>query len=346
MMLEQYLRDLENRLDDGQEHQLLQEWICFADGQLGDGPFAPPRRTPAPPAIDWPDIRINQAIASDEQMVLSQFKLCSDQLAEGSDRLLSVRTNYGVGIIPRFYGADAYIMPDAMNCLPNVRALSERQLRQIAAGSLPDFASGYGPHIFAVARMYREIRQQYPKIGRWIRIDHPDCQGPLDIVELLWGSTLFYALYDEPDLVHALLDNVTCFYQAFLDHWFAIMPAADTYHAYGGRLHAGSITIRDDSAMNLSPELCRQFVHPYDARILDHFRAGAIHFCGRGDHYIADMVQSNGLTAIDLSQPHLNNMARILSETVDRGINLHPVPDPGLADAGLAGHAVHRLSLA
>jgi hypothetical protein len=96
--------------------------------------------------------------------------------------------------------------------------------------------------------------------------------------------------------------------------------------------------------MNLSPEMCRTFVHPYDARLLDRY-GGAIHFCGRGDHYMADMVRSKGLSAIDMSQPHLNDMKRILRATVDQGINLHTVNDPSIDALLGSDHTWPRLSL-
>jgi len=345
-MIDRYLNDLENRLDPEQEEALLTAWIGFADGKVGAGPFEPPKRIPAPPGLDWPDIRINDALADEEKMLLSQFKLCSDQLASGSGLLLSVRANYGVGIIPSFFGAEPFIMPEHMNCLPNVKPLAggSRTIGKLVSAALPDLDQGYGPRVFRMAELYRQVRARYPRIARYVRVDHPDCQGPFDIVELLWGSDVFLSLFDEPELVHALLDRLCCFYIRFMDAWFAAMMPTDNYHAYFGRLHRGRITLRDDSAMNLSPEMCRTFVHPYDARLLDRY-GGAIHFCGRGDHYMADMVRSKGLSAIDMSQPHLNDMKRILRATVDQGINLHTVNDPSIDALLGSDHTWPRLSL-
>jgi uroporphyrinogen-III decarboxylase len=74
--------------------------------------------------------------------------------------------------------------------------------------------------------------------------------------------------------------------------------------------------------MNLSPEAYAQFIRPMDQRILDEFGGGQIHFCGRGDHFIEAMCQMNGLSAIAMSQPHLNDMEKIYRNTVDKGIKL------------------------
>ena len=156
MMLDQYLTDLENRLDSNQEEMLRQAWIDFADGKVeATGQhFCPPQRIPSAPSLTWPEININDALADEDLMVLSQFKMCSDQLASGSGLLLSVRANYGVGIVPSFFGAEPFIMPREMNCLPNVKPLAGglTALEKLAADPIPDLDRGYGPHIFSIAR--------------------------------------------------------------------------------------------------------------------------------------------------------------------------------------------------
>jgi uroporphyrinogen-III decarboxylase len=87
-------------------------------------------------------------------------------------------------------------------------------------------------------------------------------------------------------------------------------------------LHKGRIMIRDDSAMNLSPEMFDEFIKPHDQRLLSEFGGGAVHFCGRGDHYIDRLTRMEGLYAVNLSQPECNDMERIFRHTVDRGIRL------------------------
>ena len=80
--------------------------------------------------------------------------------------------------------------------------------------------------------------------------------------------------------------------------------------------------LRNDSAMNLSPDLYREYAAPYDGWLLDHFGGGAVHFCGRGDHYIETLCALPGLYGINMSQPHLNDMETIYRNTVDKGIPL------------------------
>jgi uroporphyrinogen-III decarboxylase len=139
---------------------------------------------------------------------------------------------------------------------------------------------------------------------------------------VVWGSSIFYALIDRPALVHGLLDLVTATYIRALEAWLEIVPFRPAGNAHWGLYHRGNLMLRDDSAMNLSPAMFAEFIRPYDQRLLDHFGGGAIHYCGRGDHYLPLVAEMPGVTAINLSQPECNDMERVFEFTVDRGLNI------------------------
>ena len=63
-----------------------------------------------------------------------------------------------------------------------------------------------------------------------------------------------------------------------------------------------------------------EFIAPYNQRILRECGGGADHFCGRGDHYIDQLTDLEGLHAVNLSQPEYNDMEVIYQATVDKGI--------------------------
>ena len=62
----------------------------------------------------------------------------------------------------------------------------------------------------------------FPKVSEYVRIYHPDLQGPMDVCELLWGSELFLAMLDTPDLVHASLKLITETYIMTWNAYFEI----------------------------------------------------------------------------------------------------------------------------
>jgi uroporphyrinogen-III decarboxylase len=130
-------------------------------------------------------------------------------------------------------------------------------------------------------------------------------------------------MYEEPELVHAMMTLLTDTYTAFMNKWYEICPMNPGINVHWASIrHKGTILLRDDSAMNLSPELYEEFAAPYDGELLKRFGGGAVHFCGRGDHYIETLTSLPGLTGINLSQPELNDMEKIYRCTVDRGIKI------------------------
>lgn len=323
-MIEQYLEDLENRIDSGIEEELLSQWKRFLDGKLNASFFSPCRRRHSPPAVEWPKVSVNEALDDMDQMALQQLATCSDALVKGTGAIMNVRPNYGIGILPSVFGAEIFIMEAELNTLPTSRPLAGGvdTARRILKDGIPALDTGYGDRCFAMTRHFVGLFSGYPKIAKYVQIYHPDLQGPMDVCELLLGSAIFVNLIEEPDLVKAILHLITQTYVRFMYEWQRIVPPRNGYSSHWGMLHKGHIMIRDDSAMNLSPAMFDEFIKPYDQHLLSEFDGGAIHFCGRGDHYIDRLHQIAGMFAVNMSQPECNDMERIFSNTVDKGIML------------------------
>lgn len=324
-MIEPYLEDLENRIDASVEDDLLEQWRAFIDGRLTGGIFSPRRARSAPPKIEWRTISVNEALNDMEAMALQQFSCCSNALEYGGGAIMNVRANYGTCILPSVFGAELFIMDDALNVLPTSFPLSGgvAAIKRILGEGIPDLQTGYGARCFAMGQYLLECLADYPKLSRYVRIYHPDLQGPMDVCELLWGSDLFLALIDHADLVKASLTLITQTYIEFMRAWERVVPPSeDGCAAHWHLLFRGRIMIRDDSAMNLSPAMFDEFIKPYDQKLLRECGGGAIHFCGRGDHYIDRLPSMEGLSAVNLSQPHYNNMEHVFRNTLDRGLLL------------------------
>ena len=339
-----YLEDIERRIDEKQEDLIWEAWKAFAHGKAPEGSeFRPPVRTPKEAGVTWKHVNINDAIADEDLMILSQLERCHNMLIRPSNLVMVIRANYGVGNIASMFGAKPFIMPYELDTLPNVYAIGggSEGIERLLDAPAPEMTAGNGAHIYSIAERYAEIRAKYPKIARYIRIEHPDGQGPMDNCELLWGSDIFYALYDEPELVHALLRRVTDTIRRFYEKWISYFPYEDGLISFFGRISRGNIVIRDDSAMNLSPEFFNEFIRPYDEELLAHFNGGAIHFCGTGDHFIESMGKMPNLYTVDMTQPHLNqHMDRILRALPDNGINLFC---PKCDNYSLDEHVKHRV---
>ena len=333
MTLRACLADLEDRIDPEIEDQLRSQWERFVQGRHPDAYFHPRRRAARPPQMpglrvgpsgpEWPHVTVNQALADQDALLLQQYEGCSRSLSEADGNLLAVRCNYGTGILPSLFGAELFVMDDETDTLPTTRPLpSLEAVAALVESGVPDLDGGLGAEVFSAAARFRAMAEEYPKIGRYVTVYHPDLQGPMDVCELLCGSRLFLWVRDQPQLARELLELVTRTYRAFMQRWLAIFPASPPYSVHWSLLHRGVIMLRDDSAMNFSPADFERFIRPLNQELLDAFGGGAEHFCGRGDHFIGSMCRMRGLHAVHMSQPEYNDMETILANTVDRGIAL------------------------
>lgn len=317
------LNEVESRIDPATEDNFRDQWRVFLDGECKDCIFTPCRKKTTPSSFSYRNININDAIENYELMLVSEMEGVSQALSS-RDKGLAVRCNYGTGIMTSLFGAKIFTLPHKMNTLPTTYSLNDtKKIRMLLDKGVPDLYGGFGRRVFEMGEFFANVFSHFPKIAHYVTVYHPDTQGPLDICELLWGSEMFYAMYDEPELVHNMLNLITETYTVFLEKWFAMYPCnARMNQHWNSLMHHGRILLRDDSAMNLSPELYMEYARPYDARLLHHFGGGVVHFCGRGDHYISLLCGIPELTGINMSQPHLNNMETIYKNTVDKGIKL------------------------
>jgi hypothetical protein len=323
--LRPYLEDLEARLDPTVEDELFVQWRAFTAGRFRGDVFLPQRARPAPPGLAWPVVRVNAALEDFELMLLQQLAGCSAALASGSGALLNVRCNYGSSILPSVFGVKLFIMDDVYDTLPTSEPVvgGSEGIRRLVDAGVPDLTQGYGPRVFEMGQRFVAAFADYPKVREYVRIYHPDLQGPMDVGEVLWGSGIFVELVDSPALVHRLLSVITESYSAFMRRWQQIVPPMPgDAESHWSMLHGGHIMLRDDSAMNLSPQMFDEFIAPYNQRLLDAFGGGAEHFCGRGEHFIGRMCGLRNLHAIAMSQPDWNDMETIYRHTVDRGLKL------------------------
>ncbi len=341
-MLRTCLDDLEQRITPSVEDELLAEWKKFATGTVTTGIFSPQRRQQAPATISWPEININDAIEDVELMALDQFSECSKILDAGSGHLMNVRCNYGTGIMASLFGAELFIMPRETNTLPTTRPITggKDAIKALIDRGVPDIHQALGAKVFEMREKFVDMMRDYPNIKRYVHLYHPDLQGPIDTCELLWGSSLFVDLVDEPDLVKDFLGLITETYITFMKKWLDLVPASSN-SVHWSFLHKGALMLRDDSAMNMSSRMFKKFIEPCDQRLLDTFNGGAIHFCGRGDHYIPHISTMNGVFAVQLSQPEYNDMEKIFTYTIDNGIKLLGLPRDAAEQAVQQGRELY-----
>ncbi|MBR6791385.1 MAG: hypothetical protein IKM31_11035 [Oscillospiraceae bacterium] len=324
MQLSSYTRalldDIERRIDPDTEEDLAAQWQRFWNGEHDAVLFHPRRKKTSRPGIEVRKVHINDALNDLELMLDDQLANLSRRLETG-DIALGVRANYGTGIVTSLFGAEIFEMPREMHTLPTTRPFNDTgRIRGILEKGIPDLNAGFGGRVFAFGELCAEVFRDYPNISRCVQVFHPDTQGPLDLAELLWGGEMFYEMVDDPDFVHAVMNLITSTYIAFLDRWYTIIPkVTGRLTQHWEILHEGTVMLRNDSAMNLSPDFYLEYSVPYDTRIFDYYGGGCMHFCGRGDHFIDHLTAIPSLKGFHLSQPHLNDMEKVYTAAIRNG---------------------------
>lgn len=342
MEIRPYLEDLEARIDVGVEEELMGEWRSFCRGEWKGDYFSPRRRRGAGAGVEWPRFGTNQTLKDPEKMIVQQLSGCSAALAKGEGALLAVRCNYGVPTLAIPFGPELFVMPDEMDTLPNCHPLGTERTHQVIEAGMPSVDHPYLHQVWETGRRFMEVKRQYPKLGKYLHVYHPDFQGPMDLLELIWGSEIFTAFMDEPEFVHKALRLITDYYIAAMRKWQEIVPVEEKgVSCHWGMLQPGQIMVRDDSAMNLPPEYFEEFILPYDQELLGAFGGGALHACGRVDHYAGYFSRMKDMKAFNMSQPHLNDMEKVLQETVDKGILIVGLADTAVRELSGRGRKLH-----
>lgn len=339
MELSELLECLERKIDIGWERAKLSDWkrvLAFEPFVGGFDATAPAGPVPG----GWPRISVNEAISGGpEAMLVSQLAEVWSIVNCHSRRIPNIRANYGTGILPSLFGAELFWMEDSLDTLPTTKPLEcDDPISRLLDAGEPDITSGLGGKVFEAAEFFKSALAPYPGLAEVVWIYHPDLQGPLDAAELLVGSGLYLAFYDAPEKLISFLELITRTYIRFMRKWFEIVPpqasmGTEPIMAHWGSLYPGRVMLRNDSLVNLSAEMYEGLVRTFDERILREFGGGAVHFCGKIDHCIEAVTAIEGLAAVNVSQPHLNDMRRVLEATVHRRKLLN-VP-PGAWSAGM-----------
>jgi hypothetical protein len=240
-----------------------------------------------------------------------------------------LRANLGTGLIASMFGAEIRLVEDNPPWVMPLGGLDH--IRKLVERALPDVRSVLGQRAMDQYAYFQEAVARYPRCQAAFHFTLPDLQGPFSIAELLWGSQIYFELYDHPDLVRQLLDRITTqivrTYQAFVrlttdarDVPERGLGAGYCYqHAVATK---GHMLVRNDSMVNLSPGLYRDFVLPFDARLSQELGGIGVHYCGKGEHQVDNLLQIPGLGCLDLGNPEMNALDGLYAQAAPRRVAL------------------------
>jgi len=236
---------------------------------------------------------------SPEAMMFNELLGCVNTVRNKDDSLPMIRANYGVGTFVSLFGLKSSIVNGNM---PWVTHLGDiKQVEELIERGVPDLDNGFGKKLTETHGYYRSMLSKYPKCNRSIKVYHPDGQGPFDNAHLIWGGDIYIELYDNPDLVHKLMSLVTDTYIKQMERNLAETNAEieGGYNCHWQMLYKGRLVLRDDSSVNLSRDMYLEFVKPYNQRIANHFGSVSMHFCGRADQWIKELINTERIDSVN-----------------------------------------------
>jgi hypothetical protein len=265
-------------------------------------------------APDWPQYSKSDIQADRENMLVSELGAVYAACLVKDDTLPTIRANYGTGILPSLFGCE--IKHFDHETLPAALPLHDTdRIRDLVAAGVPNLRGGLGGQVLDTVEFYLEALAPYPKLREWVSIDLADTQGPLDAAEIIWGSEIFLAMYEEPELVHAFLALVTDTLAAFTRAHQAIDGISFTDPSSP----LGRVCVREDAGVMVSGALYDRFCKPYTAQIIGEF-GGSIHWCGDGNAWWRSLITLPKLNAVNPYQGQFYDPVELHHACRDAGV--------------------------
>ncbi len=200
---------------------------------------------------------------------------------------------YGTGVTASGFGI-------GINFLPKMDPTSEvpdfRDPDAIDRMTIPDFEKdGLMPKVIETINYYMENSD--------LPVCFTDNHGPLTLaVQVIGYDKLFYWMYDYPKKIHKLMDLMSDTVIEWVKYQKQIIgePLNHCYGNQGVYVPEGvGVWFSDDDSVIISEEHYREFVVPYNEKILKYFDGGIIHFCGNGNQHIKNFKRMEHLRGIN-----------------------------------------------
>jgi hypothetical protein len=268
---------------------------------------------------DHPLYPHDQEFDDPEKMLWNQLLNSYVGVLFRDDRTFTVRAEYGPIMVPSLFGIEYHVDKTSSWAIGfNDRA----RIKKIIEKGLPDVRQKLTGKAMDTQAMFKGVLTAN-KLDRYIHVAQCDSQSPFDLTWMVWGDDLYYALVDDPELVHQMLELSTVTIIAFIEEQKKII---DFRHHWFYHIEPG-IRVVDDSTISISPAMYEEFAKPYNERV---FQAvgnnGYVHYCG---HLLQNQhlrLHSKGLSGIEMAGENTAesvpdfNLAALWKQAYEHGI--------------------------
>jgi len=242
-----------------------------------------------------PDLMPSDYFNLPASMVNYQFKKIEHHLQNLDDHYVPfLHPWFGVGVVQSAIGCE-YFIPEKGD--PSLRTAVLKKPQDIRMLRKPDpYQHGLMPKVLeTIDFMVRNTD---------LPVCVTDTQGPLTIALGICGvENLFIWMCTEPDYAHEIMN----FCSDVLIDWIKVQKKHIGLEKDRGAWPHGFVLpdgfggayVCDDDCTTISADLYKEFVVPYNSKVLKAFGGGTLHFCGTAIHQLENFLITDGLTGIN-----------------------------------------------
>lgn len=224
------------------------------------------------------------------------------QLAKAKLHQEHIQDDYVPFLMP-WYGTG--VLPSAMGCEivhhetsdPSVRGGIISDPSQVKDLKKPDFRKD-GQCVDVLKTI------AYMRDNTDLPIGYTDVQGPLNVALNICGvENLFMWMMMNPEETHQLMEFST---EILIDWIKEQKKEAGEGRLSGNFPHGiylpeefGNVWIADDDCTQISAEQYKEFVVPYNSKVMKAFGGGTIHFCSSAKHQLQNLLDTEGVVGIN-----------------------------------------------
>jgi hypothetical protein len=231
----------------------------------------------------------------------------------------SMRANMGCGIIASLFGNQQRLFDDKMPWLvdyakkEDIQNMDEKHNFRLEDSA--EFAAAM-EHIQYMSGVLRDNG-----LTGKVFVFTLDLQGPIDTAHLIYGDTILYDFYDDPEFVHHLLDkSCESIYFAMSESFKRIELSGELIAHYNHLIipaELGGIKTSEDTTTLMSPAHIDEFARPHLRKMLEHFNGGYVHYCGKNDYLLDVILEEPLVRGINLGNTDMHDMTNVLARCRD-----------------------------
>lgn len=230
-----------------------------------------------------------------------QLKMLRDTLEVGSDLLPHVGINHvGDSVLTTMFGAELFIPEVGSATLQDVGPTPLAvfaSIDEVEDLAPPPLDAGLMPEMLSMMRYYRE------RLPDWVHLVSPMAGGAFSTSLELRGSDMLIEMVERPEACRRLIDLCTELHIDVEREFRRISGEPDDVHVSSFGILATGFRSGDDSMVNLSPDMIRDFCIPTYRRTCDALPGrGHVHFCtlahSRFDHVFPVFAASDDVDVV------------------------------------------------